>query len=242
LQVCARQRLLIAGSVEFDVRLTADGAPVLLHDDRLDRTTNGRGKVSALPLATVRRYDAGSWFGAAFALERIPTLEEAVALASDLSLGANIELKAKRGTETATGMVVADLLARTGPSQTSRLVISSFRPDALAAAGARAPQIPRSILFQSIPRNWRHIAERFGCTAVHADHEQLCPPVVSEICRAGYPLLAYTVNNPERAKTLFDWGVTSVFSDIPQRLHDIGARAGCSQPVIAEPFSAGTPR
>ena len=198
--------------------------------------------MSALSLAAVRRYDAGSWFGAAFALERIPTLEEAVALASDLSLGLNIELKAKRGRETATGTLVAEMLARTGPSQMSRLVISSFRLDALAAAGARAPQIPRGILFRSIPRNWRDIVERFGCTAVHADHEQLRPPVVSEICRAGYPLLAYTVNNPERAKTLFDWGVTSVFSDIPQRLHDVAAWADSRQSIMADPVSAITPR
>jgi glycerophosphoryl diester phosphodiesterase len=198
--------------------------------------------VSALPLATVRRCDAGSWFGAAFARERIPTLEEAVALAADLRLGANIELKAKRGSEAATGTVVANLLARTWLSQVSRLVISSFQVAALAATGARAPEIPRGILFHAIPRNWRDTAERLGCTTVHAGHEQLRPAVVSQVRQAGYPLLAYTVNEPERAKTLFDWGVTSVFSDMPQRLHDVAARAGSRRPVIADLVSAGTPR
>lgn len=198
--------------------------------------------MSGLPLATVRHYDAGSWFGAAFARERIPTLEEAVALAADLGLGANIELKAKRGREAATGTVVANLLARTWTSQVSRLVISSFRVSALAAARARAPEIPRGMLFRAIPGNWRDIAEWLGCLTVHADHEKLRPAIVLQIRQAGYYLLAYTVNDPERAKTLFDWGVTSVFSDIPQRLHDVAARAGSCQPVTADLVSAGTPR
>jgi glycerophosphoryl diester phosphodiesterase len=56
---------------------------------------------------------------------------------------------------------------------------------------------------------------------------------------AGYPLLAYTVNHPERAKTLFDWGVTSVFSDAPQRLYDVLAPASLCQPAVANPAAAG---
>jgi len=225
--------------VELDVRLTADDEPVLLHDDRLERTTDGRGKASALPLATIRGYDAGSWFGAAFARERVPTLEEAIVLLTELGLGANIELKAKRGREAATGTVVADWLARTGQSLVPRFVISSFRPSALAAAAVRAPGIPRGILFQAIPRNWRVLVDSVGCTTVHAAHERLRPAVVSEVRQAGYPLLAYTVNHPERAKTLFDWGVTSVFSDAPQRLHDAVAPAKWCQPTVANPAAAG---
>ena len=71
------------------------------------------------------------------------------------------------------------------------------------------------MLFRRVPRNWRAIAESCGCTTIHADHQRLCPALVSEIRRAGYPVLAYTVNDPERARELFEWGVTSVFSDVP---------------------------
>ena len=62
--------------VELDVRLTADRQPVVIHDNRLQRTTDGRGRVSALPLAAIRRHDAGAWFAPSFAGERVPTLEE----------------------------------------------------------------------------------------------------------------------------------------------------------------------
>src|SRR5277367_3846394 len=63
--------------VEFDVRLSADDALVVCHDDKLERTTGGRGRISMMRLAAIRRHDAGSRFGAGFAGERIPTLEEA---------------------------------------------------------------------------------------------------------------------------------------------------------------------
>jgi glycerophosphoryl diester phosphodiesterase len=228
--------------VEFDVRLTADSQPVLLHDDRLERTTDGRGRVSALSLAAVRRYDAGTWFHSSFAGERVPTLEEAVMLLAELGLGANVELKAARGKEAATGAAVADLLARTWPADLGHLLISSFMHGALAAARDRAPHIARGILFRRVPRHWRSVAAGLGCVTIHADHQRFRPAVLSEIRRAGYPLLAYTVNDPERAKTLFDFGVNSVFSDVPDRLHGAAASGGFHREIAADSASAAIPR
>jgi glycerophosphoryl diester phosphodiesterase len=228
--------------VEFDVRLTADSQPVLLHDDRLERTTDGRGRVSALPLAAVRRCDAGTWFHSSFAGERVPTLEEALMLLAELGLGANVELKAARGKEAATGAAVADLLARTWPADLGHLLISSFMHGALAAARDRAPHIARGILFRRVPRHWRSVAAGLGCVTIHADHQRFRPAVLSEIRRAGYPLLAYTVNDPERAKTLFDFGVNSVFSDVPDRLHGAAASGGFHREIAADSASAAIPR
>jgi len=227
--------------IEFDVRLTADREPVVLHDNRLERTTDGRGSVSRLSLATIRRHDAGSWFDPSFAGELVPRLQEVVTLLAELALGANVELKAARGKEAATGALVADLLARTWPADRADLLISSFHRGALAAARDRAPRIARGILFRGIPKNWRAVAAALGSATIHADQRRLHRDVVSEIRRAGYPLLAYTVNDPERAKTLFDWGVTSIFSDAPQRLLGAAARGGF-QPIVAEPAAAANPR
>jgi glycerophosphoryl diester phosphodiesterase len=190
----------------------------------------------------VRNCDARSWFGAAFARERVPTLAEAVALLAELGLHANIELKSNRGRETATGTIVAALLAGTRPLRTPRFVISSFRLRALAAAAARAPEIPRGILFRAIPGNWRMLAERLGCSTVHAGHDLLRPAVVSKVRQAGYPLLAYTVNDPERAQTLFDWGVTSVFSDTPQRFYEVATPGSSCEPTTTGPNAARFPR
>ena len=82
--------------VEIDLRLTADGALVLLHDERIDRTTNGRGRVARLPWAALQRYDAGGWFDPAFAGEPVPSLAEAIAVLGECGLGANVELKCAR--------------------------------------------------------------------------------------------------------------------------------------------------
>lgn len=225
--------------VEFDVRLTADGRAVLLHDNRLRRTTDGRGKLTELSLAALRNYDAGARFGPSFAGERVPTLEEAITLLAELGLGANIELKAARGREAETGAVVAGLLARLWPSELPAPLISSFHRPALAAARASAPAITRGVLFRAVPRNWHAIAHSLGCATIHADYLTLRQALVSEIREAGYPLLAYTVNDPGRARILFDWGVTGVFSDAPGLLVDALARRGDDHTTFAEAGSAG---
>src|SRR5262249_42924426 len=156
-----------------------------------------------------------------FAAERVPTLREALALLDKLGLAANVELKAVRRREAETGRIVADLLRHLWPSKVSDLLLSSFHPAALAAARAQAPEIARGILFRSLPKRWRWVVEELGCSTIHVDHQRLNPAVAADICAAGYPLLAYTVNDPERAKTLFAWGITSVFSDNPRILHDV---------------------
>lgn len=201
--------------VEFDVRLTADDEPILLHDARIERTTDGRGRAAALPLATIRRYDAGSWFAPAFAGERVPTLAEALVLLGELGLGANIELKAERGRARRTGARVAAVIARAWPSSLPPPLVSSFLPQALSGVRATVPELACGLLFRMIPKNWQVLARRLDCATIHADQRFLNPAGVAEIRRLGYSLLAYTVNDAARAHSLLDWGVTAVFSDLP---------------------------
>jgi glycerophosphoryl diester phosphodiesterase len=216
--------------VEFDVRLTADGELILLHDERLDRTTDGRGKARALPLSIIRRHDAGGWFGPSFAGEPVPTLAEAIDVLGELGLGANVELKAGRGRETETGSAAGDLLARLWPPHLPAPLVSSFLPAALAAARERAPAIARGLIVRGLPRHWRLWAERLGCVTIHAEHRRLRPAIVAEIRESGYSVLAYTVNDAARARELFAWGVASVFSDVPHLIFD-GASDGASRPA-----------
>ena len=228
--------------VEFDVRLTADSQLILLHDDRLERTTNGQGNAALLPLAAVRRYDAGRRFGAAFRGERVPTLTEALRVLGELGIGANIELKAARGREAETGAVAAEVLCRLWPSQVPAPLISSFHQEALAAAQAGAPQIARGILFHAVPKNWRLLADSLGCATIHVDHRNLHSALVAEIRGSGYPVLAYTVNDAARAHTLFGWGVTSVFTDVPHILRTTAEGSSARQPAAAGLNPVGVPR
>jgi glycerophosphoryl diester phosphodiesterase len=217
--------------VEVDVRLAADGELVLLHDDRVDRTTNGRGRARRLPSAAIRRYDAGTWFGPAFAGERVPTLAEAIAVLAQCGLGVNIELKCEREDALETGIKAADCLSRRWPPELPPPMISSFVGDALEGARGRAPAIARALLLRR-PGGWRRAAA-LGCVTVAVDHRSLRPGVVADIRAAGYPVLAYTVNDAARARELFGWGVFSVFSDVPQLI--IGAIAAGARQLPAPP-------
>lgn len=207
-------RALGCGWVEFDVRLTADAKLVICHDDKLERTSSGRGRISRLPLAEVRQHDAGSWFGAGFAGEPVPTLCEVLTLCRELGLGANIEIKAERGRVLATAGAVALCLSRL-KGRLPSVLISSFLANAVAEVAALAPEVPRGILWRRIPYGWRSVAARLGCATIHCGHAELTRNTAEEVCGAGYPLLAYTVNDAARARQLFDWGVASVFSDVP---------------------------
>ncbi len=104
-----------AGWVEFDVMLSSDGVPILIHDETLERTTSGSGRVDRHSAAEIQALDAGSWFDPAFRDERVPTLSEAVAVLLELNLGANVEIKPSTGYAQRTGEVVAALLQRTWP-------------------------------------------------------------------------------------------------------------------------------
>ena len=207
-------KALGCGWVEFDVRLTADHALVVCHDDVPKRTTGARGRISRLPLDAIRRLDAGSWFGLAFAGELVPTLDEALNLCAQLGLAANVEVKAERGRGPATTAAVAAVLTRLATGLPP-ILISSFLADAVAEAASSMPAIPRGMLWRKLPRNWQTIAERLGCATIHCGQADLTEQAAAEVCAAGYPLLAYTINDLKRARKLYNWGVTSVFSDAP---------------------------
>jgi glycerophosphoryl diester phosphodiesterase len=216
--------------VEFDVRLTADNALAVCHDDRLERTTNGRGAISKLPLAAIRAFDAGAWFDRSFTGQRVPILDEALVLCRELDLGANVEIKAEHGRGPATSAAVAATFDRLSGGLPA-VLISSFLEDAVAEAAEQMPEIPRAVLFRKVPSNWTEIAETLGCATINADQRHLFKGRVAEIDAAGYPVLAYTVNDAARAWQLFDWGVTSVFSDAPDIIladaaPEIGVGAG----------------
>src|SRR6185369_3747305 len=139
---------VVAGcqGIEFDVMLSGDGTPVLIHDETVNRTTNGHGRVAQLSDAELARLDAGGWYGAQWAGEAIPTLDQALAagLAADLFM--NVEIKPARGFDVDTGRVAAELVARTMAGREGRVVLSSFSEAALDSARAAAPQLSRGLL------------------------------------------------------------------------------------------------
>jgi len=212
--------------VEFDVMLSGDDVPVLFHDDKLTRLTDGRGLTAETAFDDLKRLDAGRWFGPGFAGERIPTLVEAVALLADLGLGANVEIKPSEGRDAETGRIAAEVLSDIWPDTLPMPLISSFSPVVLRAFADAAPVFPRALLVFPIPDDWRRQLADLGCVALHAVSRRLRERRAREVITAGYDLRVFTVNNPERARQLFGWGVAGVFTDYPDRVLALRDPAG----------------
>jgi glycerophosphoryl diester phosphodiesterase len=207
-----------AEAIECDAKLTRDGAVVLMHDDTVNRTSSGRGAVRRFDLKAIRALDAGSWFDPRFKGERVPTLEEAVRLWARRGLLPQIEIKPCPGRAAETGAAVARAAAKLWPRHLPRPLLSSFVMLSLQAAREAAPGLPRAWLTGRLPADWRRRAERLGCVALHCNHKHLIETAARRVKDAGLALRCYTVNDPERAKRLFDWGVDAVFTDCPDRI------------------------
>jgi glycerophosphoryl diester phosphodiesterase len=216
-------------AIEFDVMLSADDEPVLMHDETLDRTTNGRGPLAARRFAELERLDAGSWFAPEFAGEPVPHLAQVVDLCGRHGIWMNAEIKPSSGADQATGRRVATFLrdhcadgAHGHDGAPPAALLSSFSEAALAAALAAAPGMPRGLLVGRVPGDWSRRLADLQCVALHCDHRYLDPATVDSVHRAGYWVFCYTVNDPARLNLLRRWGVDAVCTD---RLDRIAADA-----------------
>jgi glycerophosphoryl diester phosphodiesterase len=201
--------------VEFDVMLSGDGVPVLIHDENLRRTTGHNALVANTPVAELRRLDAGSWFGPAFADARIPTLEEALALLVELGVSPNLEIKPSTGADEPTAIAAMRVLAEHWPHDRMPALVSSFSRLSLRAAQRESPQFPRGLLITRPPRDWAEVAKELACSTVHIDGRRVTPQHVERIKGAGYGLAVYTVNDPIDARHLLAAGVDCIITDAP---------------------------
>ena len=204
--------------VEFDAKLTGDGAVILMHDSLLDRTTDGHGPVAETTLADIRRLDAGAWFGPAWAGTQVPLLEEALALLVELDLRANIEIKPCPGRAVETAKAIIETIHAHWPKGRGGLIVSSFAREGLAVARDLGPELPRGLLIWEKPADWSAAAGTLECRSVHCAAQHLTPEWAAEIKRLGYDLPVYTVNDPALAWQLRGWGVDSIITDSPGAL------------------------
>jgi glycerophosphoryl diester phosphodiesterase len=203
-------------AVEFDVMLTADEVPVLMHDPTFGRTIAGRGRVAATTWDDLSRRDAGAWFAARFAGEPVPRYEDVARFCRANGIWMNVEIKPSPGVGALTGRRVAEvtaaLFAEGGQAKDGPL-FSSFDTEALDAARAVAPHIARGVLFDAVPDDAETIATALGCISVHANQRKLDATVARRLRAAGFAVLAYTVDDPARVRSLDEAGVDAVFVD-----------------------------
>lgn len=195
-------------AVEFDVTLSADGTPVLMHDASLERTTDGRGAVCETPDSRLLSLDAGAG-------ERIPRLAEAAALCRQYGLLANVEIKPAAGDELRTAEVVVRQCAALWQGADPQPLLSSFSLPALAVARDLAPELRRGVLFDTVPVCWLNEVDRLQAYSLHCHARWLRDEVLAAAHAQGVPVLCYTVNAPQEAERLFARGVSALFTDRP---------------------------
>lgn len=203
------------GGVEFDVMLSGSGSPVLIHDETLDRTTSGRGRVAETPDEALFALDAGSWFDRRFAGERLPTLDAAAARCRRLGLSVNLEIKPSQGADAATAEVAARRAAALWQDAPQQVLLSSFSVPALEVAASVAPGLRRGLLVGAMPCDWLLRCRALGAVSLHVDQRHLDQASVAAVREAGLWLATYTVNDPQRARSLFEWGVDCIITDRP---------------------------
>ena len=199
-------------AVEFDVKLSADGVAMLMHDDTLERTTNGVGVFRDKSAADLAMLDAGAWKGANFVGEPIPRLHDVMSYLNAQHMLANIEIKPCLGREGETGRIVAKL-ARQLAIGTYIPLISSFSVAALTAAAETAPDLPRALLVERFDLSVLDVARRLGCVSVNCPWRDINRPMLSQLHVEGLRVMAFTINDPAVAESLLTLSLDGLFTD-----------------------------
>ena len=208
-----RAAALGARWIETDVRLTADGGLVMVHDATLDRTTSGKGRVAETPLETIRSLDAGAWFAPDFAGTRVPTLPEFLAAVLDCGLCLQLELKEAAGLEEQLVEAVAVALTAHWPLGRRGLFLSSFSERCTRLAAEALPDIPRAHAVTFVPRDPVARLAEARCQILHSQADVTRPEDCARLRLSGIEWAVATVNDAATARRFLEAGATSILSD-----------------------------
>ena len=204
--------------VEVDVALTADGHPVLMHDARVDRTTNGTGRLDSLTLAEVRALDAGSWFDPSFAGTRVPTLVEFLDLLAQSGGRAIIELKGEWDAAAA-DRALAEVMSR---DLAARVAIASFDARSLALSAAASDVVPRLLILKHLPKDVVTAIQQAGARGIIVDRKAVLarPEIVDALHAEGTRVVVYTLNKDAQWDAVTALGVDGIVTDDPHTLSE----------------------
>jgi glycerophosphoryl diester phosphodiesterase len=197
-----------ADGIELDVKLSADGIPVVIHDETVDRTTNGTGTVADLSLATLKELDAGN-------RQQIPTLDE-VFESIGQHLFINVELTNYNTRKDNLVEKVVEVVKKYKLEE--NILFSSFLPKNLARAAQLLPQTLRGLLTLDNFGGWvlRKFSFRLGnYQTLHPSRKNTSKKQIESIQGIGRRIYAWTVNDPEEMRRLADWGIDGIITDDP---------------------------
>lgn len=202
-----------AESIELDVHHTLDEEIIVMHDTTVDRTTNGNGKISDLTLAQIRELDAGAWKNADFAGEKVPTLEETLALTDKTGVRFNVEVKDFAGDGAAR---LAKMLRDHRPPVNTH-VVSSFRLDALLQVRQADPVIPLCILGGDA-KALLDIAIQNNLQWVHSHFSSINGEIVNQAHEHGIKVMIWTMDDTSHYQMYADMGVDKICTNFAKEM------------------------
>jgi len=201
-------------AIEIDCQLSADGVPVVIHDETLERTTSGIGPVRAKPWAELARLDAGAWKGDAFRGERIPRLED-VLDQLDGRVILNVEIKSAGDIGAIEAPLVALVRAR---GALPWVIFSSFHEAAVRNVRAAAADAALGILWdRRPPAGAIALALELGSRCIVPSRRLAAPDLIAAAHARDLGVWVWTVNEPAEMRRLVDAGADALFSDYPER-------------------------
>lgn len=199
-----------AQMVEFDVHKCSSGEIVLMHDTTLNRTTNGKGKISDYTYKQLTQYKVAGEYAIPTLQDVLNTVKKKVAL--------NIELKGK-STASNVSFILNRYIQKT-PYAPDDFLVSSFNWEELKKFKLLSPQIPVAVLTESNPEEAILFAKEINAVAIHIDYNLLSEPILKKMHQEGFKVHVFTVNKPKDIARFKEWEVDGIITDYPERVHE----------------------
>ena len=204
-----------ADGIELDVRLTKDGHVVIIHDETIDRTTNGKGFVHEMTLQELKRFDASSTFKKSKEKVDIPTLDEFLQWFKKNNLLCNIEFKTRHLKEHELIEKTISLVRKYKVQE--QIIFSSFNHYAIVYAYRMAPEIEIAPLIRDPIFNPWIYADAIHAKGFHPHYKSISSELINAAQSYGIQVRPYTINNDEDMLRLFELEVSAIITDFPDK-------------------------
>ena len=201
--------------IETDVQITLDNELVIFHDEKLDRTSNGKGFLALKKLSELKQLDIGSWFSNKYKGEKILTLVQFLDLIKKYKFSLQLEIKHMHGKEIE---IVDEIVKQIKPYLNyfkGKLFVSSFSEKCLRLFSKKLPQIPLALALSFVPKNPDMLANEVGVDILHFGDEFVDDLSLERLKVSKTEFAVATVNNKDRAEYLLSNGVQSILTDDP---------------------------
>jgi len=202
-----------AESIETDIHLTKDHIPILIHDERLERTTNGKGFVKDYTFAELKQLDAGAWFSKAYKQTQLISLAEFLQWIKPKQININLELKNEKFRYKHLEEIVYEQIEHYGVEK--RTIISTFNPESIKHMATLNKGIPLALLRSKKHRRLCAYALELGAESLHINYRLLNESLIRQCQDKHIKVRVYTVNKYEQMIRCFQLGCHGIITDIP---------------------------